>query len=140
MEQDRAARLVDVVGLELVIGEDDRLVLLVEADLDVRHVHRQVVGEVVHAGDAAEELAGAGVVVVLLVVEDLAEADRDVGVGGSLCQPHAERGAVNVGPFALVSLQPWVSWKSSWPLWPWGSLFTLVTFGALQTLLSFLSL
>jgi len=133
MQQDRAARLVNVVLLELVVGEDDRLVLLVEADLDVCQVDRQVVGEVVRAGNAAEELAGAGIVVVLLIVEDLAEADGHVGVGGSLRQPHTEGGAVDEGALALLPLLPWVSGNSCQPLLPWESHFTVVTFGALHT-------
>lgn len=96
--------MVNVVLLELVVGEDHCLVLLVEADLDIRQVDCQVVGKVVHAGDAAEELASAGVIVALLVVEDLAEADGDVGVGGSFCQPHAEGRAVDKGTFTLLPL------------------------------------
>lgn len=131
VQQDRAARLVDIVLLELVVGEDHCLVLLVEADLDVRHVDRQVVGEEVRAGDAAEELAGAAVVVVLLVVEDLGEADGDVGVGGSLREPHAEGGAVHVGAFTLLPLHPHVSWKSSRSFCTCGTLFTCVTSGTL---------
>lgn len=133
VQQDRAARLVNVVCLELIVGEDHRLVLLVEADLDIRQVDCQMVGEVVCARDAAEELAGAGIVVALLVVEDLAEADGDVGVGGSLLQPHAEGRAVDEGTFALLPLLPWVSGKSSRSFLPWSSYFALVTFGALQT-------
>lgn len=133
MQQDGATCLVNVVLLELIVGEDHRLVLLVEADLDICQVDCQMVGEVVCAGDAAEELAGAGIVVALLVVEDLAEADGDVRVGGSLLQPHAESGAVDEGTFSLLPLLPWISRKSSWPFPPWGSYFALVTSGAFHT-------
>ena len=133
VQQDRATSLVNVVFLELVIGEDHCLVLLVEADLDVRQVDCQVVGEVVRARDVAEELASAGVVVALLVVEDLAEADGDIGVGGSLCQPHAESRAVDEGSFTLLPFLPRVSGKSSWPFQPWDSYCTWVTFRTLHT-------
>lgn len=133
VQQDRAACLVNVVVLELVIGEDHRLVLLVEADLDIRQVDRQVVGKVVCAGDAAEELACAGIIVALLIVEDLAEADGDVGVGGSLCQTHAEGRAVDEGTFTLLPHLPWVSGKSSRTFLPLDSHFAFVSFLTLHT-------
>lgn len=68
-----------------------------------------MIGEVVGARDIAEELARAGVVVALLVVEDLAEADGDVGGRASLRQPYAEGRAVDKSIFAIL---PWGSRNS----------------------------
>lgn len=100
-----------------------------------------MVGEVVGARDVAEELARAGVVVALLVVEDLAEADGDVGGRAVLCQPHAEGRALHKSIFALL---PWGSrnsrrsrrsGKASASYWAWltfGTCWTCRTEWALQ--------
>lgn len=68
-----------------------------------------MVGEEVGARDVAEELARAGVVVALLVVEDLAEADGHVGGRASLRQPYAEGRTVHKSISALL---PWGSRNS----------------------------
>lgn len=91
VEEHRAGSLVHVLFLVLVVGEENSLVLLEEAHLHILHVHRDVVGEVVEPGDVAVEFPSAGIVVILLVVEDLSKANWNAGHSDSGLQSHAER-------------------------------------------------
>ena len=90
IEEHRARGLVHVLVLELVIGEEHGLVLLVEADLHILQVNCDVVGEVVQPGNVAVEFASGVIIVVLLIVEDLGKANGNVGNGDPGLQSHTE--------------------------------------------------
>lgn len=90
MEEHRARGLVYILFLILVIGEENSLVLLEEAHLHILHVHCDMVGEVVDPWDVAVEFSSAGIIVILLVVEDLSKADGNTGDSDSGLQPHTE--------------------------------------------------
>lgn len=90
MEEHRARGLVHILLLVLVIGEEHSLVFLVEADLDILQVDRDVVGEVVQPGNVAVEFSSAAIIVVLQIVEDFGKANGNIGDSDSALQSHTE--------------------------------------------------
>lgn len=90
VEEYRARSLVHILVLVLVIGEELSLVIPEEADLHILQIDCDVVGEVVQPRDAAVEFACGTIVVVLLIIEDLGEANGDIGDGDMGLQPHTE--------------------------------------------------
>lgn len=90
IEEHGARGLVHVLVLELVVGEEQGLVVLVEADLHILQVDSNVVGEVVQPGNIAEEFASGAIIVVLLIVEDLGKANGNIGDSDPALQSHTE--------------------------------------------------
>lgn len=90
IEEHGARGLVHVLVLELVVGEEQGLVVPVEADLHILQVDGNVVGEVVQPGDIAEEFASGAVIVVLLIVEDFGKANGNIGDSDPALQSHTE--------------------------------------------------
>lgn len=90
MEEHRARGLVHIILLVLVIGEEHRLVLLVEADFDILQVDCDVVGEVVEPRNVAVEFASGAIIVVLQIVEDFGKANGNIGDSDPALQSHTE--------------------------------------------------
>ena len=90
IEEHGARGLIHVPVLELVVGEEHGLVILVEADLHILQVDSDVVGKVVQPGNIAEEFASGAIVVVLLIVEDLGKANGNIGDCDPVLQSHTE--------------------------------------------------
>lgn len=91
MEEHRARGLVQVLVLVFVKGKEHSLVLLVEADLHIFQVDRNVVGEVVEPRNVAVEFASGVIIVVLLIVEDFGKANGNIGNSDPSLQSHTER-------------------------------------------------
>ena len=90
IEEHRARGLVHILVLVLVVGEEYSLVLLVEADLHILQVDRDVEGEVVQPRNVAVEFASGDIIVVLLIVEDLGKANGHVRDSDPSLQAHTE--------------------------------------------------
>ena len=91
---------VGVERLDLVVPVVD------QSDGQVPVGQGDVVGEVVHPGEGADELPAGGVVVVALVEQDAAEADRQPLLGVALGHRHGEGRARPVVPAAAATGGP----------------------------------
>lgn len=108
----------------LVVGEYHGFVILVQADPHVFRVDGYVVGEEVDPWENTAKLPAQVVVVVLLIVEELAEADGHVGGVDGTGEAHAEGGVVGQGALPAGPLQAWAAGD---PSRPWGPVRTILT-------------